>query len=157
MPTTSLGWDLRFLWHPSPLSSLCLLYLLNTAFLLGRKATKLCSFQCRKMLPILFCLLLLISCPRAHTNTGNSKRFGTQNHRMAWAGRDLKDHRVPTPCCGQSCQSQAPGHVAQDPIQPGLEYCQGWGISSFSGQPDVFYLCANHCARPHINTYRRGP
>ena len=106
MPTTSLGWDLWFLWHPSPLSSLCLLYLLNTAFLLGRKATKLCSFQCRKMLPILFCLLLLISCPRAHMNAGNSKRFGTQNHRMAWAGRDLKDHRVPTPYCGASHRHQ---------------------------------------------------
>jgi len=26
------------------------------------------------------------------------------NHRMAWAGRTLKDHQVPTPCNRQGCQ-----------------------------------------------------
>jgi len=36
---------------------------------------------------------------------------GSQNHRSAWMGRDLKYHPVPIPCCGQSCQ---PLHQASD-------------------------------------------
>jgi len=52
---------------------------------------------------------------------------------MAWVGRDLKDHPVPTPCCGQGCQS--PDQAAQGPIQPGPECLQGWGIHSLLGQP----------------------
>jgi len=54
----------------------------------------------------------------------------SQNHRMVWVGRDLTYHLVPTPCHGQ-------GHlpldqVAQSPIQPGLDHCQGGGSHSFS-------------------------
>ncbi|KAK4821027.1 hypothetical protein QYF61_012113 [Mycteria americana] len=61
---------------------------------------------------------------------------GGHNHRMVWVGRDLTDHPVPTPCHGQG--HLPPDQVAQSPIQPGLEHCQGWGIRSFSGQPVPF-------------------
>ena len=56
------------------------------------------------------------------------------NRRMAWVGRDLKDHSVPAPCCRQGCQplSQALDQVAQDLICPGLEHLQGWDIHSLS-------------------------
>jgi len=30
---------------------------------------------------------------------------GNFSHRMAWVGRDLEDHLVPTPCCGQGSAS----------------------------------------------------
>jgi len=40
---------------------------------------------------------------------------------MAWIGRDFKDH----PAVGSIATQQA----AQDPIQPGLEHLQGWGIA----------------------------
>ena len=52
---------------------------------------------------------------------------------MAWVGEDLKDHLVPTLCCGQSCQPF--DQAAQGPIQTGLECLQRWVIHSFSGQP----------------------
>ena len=39
--------------------------------------------------------------------------------RMAWVGKDLKAHPVPTHCCGQGCHPAA--QAAQGPIQPGLE------------------------------------
>ena len=50
---------------------------------------------------------------------------------MAWVGRDLKIMNLqPHPCHRQGHQ---PPHLildqaAQDPIQPGLEHLQGWGI-----------------------------
>ena len=55
---------------------------------------------------------------------------------MARVGRDHKDHEAPIPQCRQGHQ---PPHLilyqaAQDPIQPGLEHLQGWGIHSLSGQ-----------------------
>ena len=57
----------------------------------------------------------------------------SQNHRMVWVGRDLKDHLIPAPCHEQG---HLPLHqVAQSPIQPGLGHCQGGGRHSFSGQP----------------------
>jgi len=56
-----------------------------------------------------------------------------QNPRMVWVGRDLKDHPVPAPCHEQGCHS--PALAAEGSIQPGLEYFQGWGVHSFSGQP----------------------
>jgi len=45
----------------------------------------------------------------------------SQNHRMVWVGKALKDHLILTTCHGQ-------GHlpldqVAQSPVQPGLETC----------------------------------
>ena len=48
-------------------------------------------------------------------------------HGIVWVGRDLKDHRVPTPL--------PLDQVAQGQIQPALERFQGWGIHSSSGQP----------------------
>ena len=61
----------------------------------------------------------------------------TQNHRMAWVGRDLKDHESEgLPSARQGLQ---PPHlldqVAQGPIQPGLEHLQGRSIHNLSGQP----------------------
>ena len=51
----------------------------------------------------------------------------SQNLRMAWVERDLKDHQVPTPCHRQSCQllDQALDQIAQGPIQPALKPLQG--------------------------------
>jgi len=54
------------------------------------------------------------------------------NHRMAWVGKNLKAHAVPTHCHGQGCYP--PAQAAQGPIQAGLEQLQGWGTHSFSGQ-----------------------
>jgi len=53
------------------------------------------------------------------------ERFGSEE--------SCNRHLVQPPCHGQ-------GHlpldqVAQSPIQPGLEHCQGGGIHNFSGQP----------------------
>jgi len=45
---------------------------------------------------------------------------------VAWIGRDLKVHPVPTPCCRQGCHP--PAKAAQGSIPPGLEPLQGWGI-----------------------------
>lgn len=42
----------------------------------------------------------------------------SQKHRMAWAGRDIIEHRVPAPCHGQSHLPLE--HLPQSPIQPGL-------------------------------------
>ena len=60
------------------------------------------------------------------------RAFG-HNHRMVWVGRDLKIISLQPPCHGQGHLS--PDLVAQSPIQPGLEHCQGGGSHSFSGQP----------------------
>jgi len=47
--------------------------------------------------------------------------------RMVWIGRNLRDHLVTT--------TPPLDQVAQSPVQPGLEHCQGGAINSFSGQP----------------------
>jgi len=56
---------------------------------------------------------------------------------MAWLGRDLTGHQVPTSCHRQG--HQPPDLVlhqaAQGPIHPGLEHLQGWGTHNLSGQP----------------------
>jgi len=41
------------------------------------------------------------------------------------------------PCHRQGCQPPylTLDQAVQDPIQPGLEHLQGWGIHSHSGQP----------------------
>ena len=49
---------------------------------------------------------------------------------MGWAGRNLKAHPVPTPCCRQGCHP--PAQVAQGPTQPTLEHLQGWGTTASS-------------------------
>jgi len=58
-------------------------------------------------------------------------------HGMAWVGRELKDHQVLTLCHRQCCQQldQILDHIAQGPIQSGLNHLQWWGIHSLSGQP----------------------
>jgi len=50
----------------------------------------------------------------------------TPSHRIAWVGRDLKDHSVLTPCrrLGYQLLSQALDQSAQSPIQPGLEHLE---------------------------------
>ena len=65
--------------------------------------------------------------------------FFTQNHRMAQVGRDLKDHESPTP---RHRQGHQPSHLildqtARDPIQPGLEHLQGWGIHNLCAAQDT--------------------
>ena len=44
--------------------------------------------------------------------------------------------------------------VGQSPTQPGLEYLQGWGIHSFSGQP----VPGPHCplSKEFLLNYRTG-
>jgi len=61
----------------------------------------------------------------------------TVNHRMAWVGRDLKDHLVPTSCHRQGCcpLNLIPYKSAPGSIQAGPEHQQGWGIHGSSGQP----------------------
>jgi len=63
--------------------------------------------------------------PKQRTKT-TSGHWHSQSHRMAWVGRDLKDHLIPT-TLPQGCQSlfQAPDEVSQGPILPGLEHLQG--------------------------------
>jgi len=58
----------------------------------------------------------------------------TQNHRTTWAGRDLKDHPVPTIRHRQGSQppNKAPGQ-GPGPIQPALQHPQGWGTHRLSG------------------------
>ena len=63
-----------------------------------------------------------------------SKSINSKNHRMAWVGRDLKDHLVPTSCHRECCQllNWALDQVAQCTIQPSLEHLQEQYIHSFS-------------------------
>ena len=64
----------------------------------------------------------------------------SQNHRMAWVRRDLKDHQAPTPTplpptTGRQAGPTTSISNTQGPIQPGLEHFQGRGIHSLPGQP----------------------
>ena len=61
------------------------------------------------------------------------------DHRMAWVGRDLKDHQLQPLCCRQGCQPPylILDQAAQGPIQPGLEHLQGWGIHKAHVVTDV--------------------
>jgi len=54
---------------------------------------------------------------------------------MEWLGLEgtLKIIWFQPPCHGQG--HLPPDQVAQSPIQPGLEHCQGGDSHSFSGQP----------------------
>jgi len=53
--------------------------------------------------------------------------------KIAWKqhGRALKAHPAPTLCRAQGCPP--PAEAAQGPIQPGLEYLQGWGTTASLG------------------------
>jgi len=53
---------------------------------------------------------------------------------MAWVGRDLKAHPVPTPCYGQDCHPL--DQAAHGPIPPGHAHLQGWAI-----HPGVSTVC----------------
>jgi len=46
---------------------------------------------------------------------------------MAWVGRDLKYHTLPSPAAGWLPPA---AQDAQGPIQPGLGHPQGWGSGS---------------------------
>jgi len=52
------------------------------------------------------------------------KNPASQNHGMAWVGRDPKDDESPIPCHRQGHQPPL-DQAAQGPIQPGLEHLQG--------------------------------
>jgi len=54
-------------------------------------------------------------------------------HGLVWVGRDLSRPSSPVPCHGQG--HLQPGQGPQSPVQPGLEWFQGWGISHLAGQP----------------------
>lgn len=56
----------------------------------------------------------------------------SQNHRMAWVRRDLKDHVVPTPCRGQEHLSL--GKIAHNHIQVASNGARD-GASTTSPQP----------------------
>jgi len=47
-----------------------------------------------------------------------------EKHRLAWVGSKLKCHLVASPCRGQDCHPL--DQAAQGPVQPGLEYLQGY-------------------------------
>jgi len=62
----------------------------------------------------------------------------SQHQKTACVGRDLKDHLVPAPYCGQGCQplNWVLVQVTQGPFQPDLEHFQEWGIDTVSlGNP----------------------
>ena len=61
----------------------------------------------------------------------------SQNHTMAWFGRDHKDHQVPALQlqAGLPVTRSSLDEVAQGPIQPVLEHLPGWGIRNVSGWP----------------------
>jgi len=50
---------------------------------------------------------------------------------MAWGGKVLKAHLVPTLCWGQGCHP--PAEAVQGSIQPGLVHLQRWGTCSSLG------------------------
>jgi len=64
----------------------------------------------------------------------NKEIIESQNHRMAWVGKDHNAHPVPIPCYVQG--HQPADQAAQSHIQPGLECLQGWGIHSLLRQPE---------------------
>jgi len=72
------------------------------------------------------CTTGYVTASRATIGPSVMIQFELKNHGMAWVGRDLKAHLIPTPSLDQA---------AHGPIQPGFECFQGWGIHSFSGQP----------------------
>ena len=45
----------------------------------------------------------------------------------------FRGHLAQPPCSEQG--HLQPDQIAQSPVQPGLEYFQGWGSHGFSGQP----------------------
>jgi len=47
----------------------------------------------------------------------------------SWKGPESPRH--PNPCRGQGCPP--PAQAAQGPIQPGLEFLQGWGTTTALG------------------------
>uniref|UniRef100_A0A8B9Q4U4 Transmembrane protein 19 n=1 Tax=Apteryx owenii TaxID=8824 RepID=A0A8B9Q4U4_APTOW len=63
----------------------------------------------------------------------------SQNHRTVEFGRDLWRSSSPTLLLKQGHLE----HVAQDPVQVGFEYLQGWRLHNLSGQP-VPVLCHPH-------------
>ena len=67
-----------------------------------------------------------------HMQARKTHELASENHRMVWVGRDLKDHQTPNHCHRQGCHLL--DQAAQGLIQPGLEHLQRWGIHSFSGQ-----------------------
>jgi len=67
----------------------------------------------------------------AHSTKGMICINESQNRRMAWVGRDLKDHQDPI----HQPPHLIPDQAAQGPIQPGFENLQGRGIHSLSEQP----------------------
>jgi len=60
----------------------------------------------------------------------------SENHRMAWVGRDLKKHLVSTLLIPAGLPATTSGTrlIADGLIQPGLEHLQGGNIYSFSEQ-----------------------
>lgn len=76
-------------------------------------------------------LLLLVLVPKIHIMQQKLQIFLSssvmelQTRGMAWIEGDL----LP-----QAGLPPAPDQASQGPIQPGLEYFQGWGIQTYSGQ-----------------------
>ena len=67
--------------------------------------------------------------------TSKSSLYIQLNHRMAGVGRDLKDHLVLAPRCGEfQPLNQAPDQVDQSPMQPSCNHLQGWCTHYISGQ-----------------------
>jgi len=72
------------------------------------------------------------------------------NHRLVWVGRDLSRPSSPTPCHGQG--HLQPDQGAQSPVQPGLEWFQGWGISHlWAGQGLTTLSTNNFFLRSSLN------
>ena len=58
----------------------------------------------------------------------------SESHRVAWIGRDLKDHQAPALLPQTGPPTSICNAIPNCP-GPGLEHLQGWGIHNLSGQP----------------------
>ena len=125
----------------------CVSWLLKQSTgMLGCRFLEICTFMLCSQLPPhhLFLLFHLFLCS-FRFSASNPTFFNAQkmvpswaewahtNCRTAWVWRDLKDHSIPMPCCGQGCHPA--DQAAQGSIQASLKQLQEWGTHSFSGQP----------------------
>ena len=70
---------------------------------------------------------------RMQTSTARDKNHNPSITEWFRFGGTLQTILFQPPCPGQG--PLPPAQVAQSPVQPGLEHCQGGGSHSFSGQP----------------------
>ena len=100
----------KALWHSSLFSSCNVSWVEKT----NKSASEVMGSLNRNSLPMKLTHLAMQN-PRHHHSSLKQQLQGTaqktQSHRMAGAGRDLKAHSFPAPCCGR----QSPARLPRDP------------------------------------------